>query len=67
MNFQRGCGHHGGVKCGLKAGNSVTLEMVYSSDSVRLAGANPKGGWRTKAARRSPRYTTKLSEVLRLH
>lgn len=28
--------------------------MVRGSDPVRLAGANPKGGWRTKAAKRSP-------------
>ncbi|HEX6622470.1 MAG TPA: DUF4113 domain-containing protein, partial [Pyrinomonadaceae bacterium] len=31
---------------------------------VRLAGVNPKGRWRTRAARRSPRYTTKLAEAL---
>ena len=39
------------------------LNKKYGRDTVRLAGANPKGRWRTKAAKRSPRYTTKLSEV----
>jgi DNA polymerase V len=42
------------------------LNKKYGRDTVRLAGANPKGRWRTKAAKRSQRYTTKLSEVLRL-
>jgi len=42
------------------------LNKKYGRDTVRLAGANPKGRWRTKAARRSPRYTTKLAEVPRL-
>jgi DNA polymerase V len=39
------------------------LNKKYGRDTVRLAGANPKGRWRTKAAKRSPRYTTKLAEV----
>jgi DNA polymerase V len=39
------------------------LNKKYGRDTVRLAGANPQGRWRTKAAKRSPRYTTKLSEV----
>ena len=42
------------------------LKRKYGRDTVRLAGANPKGRWRTKAAKRSPHYTTKLAEVLRL-
>ena len=42
------------------------LSKRYGRDTVRLAGANPKGRWRTKAAKRSPRYTTKLAEVLLL-
>jgi DNA polymerase V len=42
------------------------LNKKYGRDTVRLAGANPKGRWRTKVAKRSPRYTTKLSEVLLL-
>jgi hypothetical protein len=42
------------------------LNKKYGRDTVRLAGANPKGCWRTKAAKRSPRYTTKLAEVPRL-
>ncbi len=42
------------------------LNRKYGRDTVRLAGANPKGRWRTKAAKRSPRYTTKLAEVLQL-
>jgi DNA polymerase V len=42
------------------------LHKKYGRDTVRLAGVNPKGRWRTRAAKRSPRYTTKLAEVLRL-
>ena len=42
------------------------LNKRYGRDTVRLAGVNPKGRWRTKAAKRSPRYTTKLAEVLRV-
>lgn len=42
------------------------LNKKYGRDTVRLAGANPRGRWRTKAARRSPRYTTKLKEVIRV-
>lgn len=42
------------------------LNKKYGRDTVRLAGVSPKGRWRTKAAKRSPRYTTKLSEVLLL-
>jgi DNA polymerase V len=42
------------------------LNKKYGRDTVRLAGANPKGRWRTRAAVRSPRYTTKLSDVLLL-
>jgi hypothetical protein len=40
------------------------LHKRYGLDTVRLAGANPKGRWRTKAAKRSRRYTTKLAEML---
>lgn len=39
------------------------LNKRYGRDTVRLAGANPKGRWRTKGAKRSPHYTTKLAEV----
>jgi hypothetical protein len=39
------------------------LNKKYGRDTVRPAGANPKGRQRTKAAKRSPRYTTKLSDV----
>ena len=42
------------------------LNRKYGRDTVRLAGMNPKGRWGTKAAKRSPRYTRKLSEVPRL-
>jgi DNA polymerase V len=35
------------------------LNKKYGRDKVRLVEANPKGRWRTKAAKRSPRYTTK--------
>ena len=40
------------------------LNRKYGRDTVRLAGVNPKGRWRTRAAMRSPRYTTKLAEAL---
>lgn len=36
-------------------------------DTVRLCVANPNGRWKTKALRRSRRYTTRLSEVLQVH
>ena len=39
------------------------LNRKYGRDTVRLAAANPEGGWRMKAGRRSPRYTTRLSDV----
>jgi hypothetical protein len=31
---------------------------------MTVLGTTPKGRWRTKAAKRGPRYTAKLSEVL---
>ena len=39
------------------------LNKKYGRDTVRLARANPKGRWKTRAAKRSPRYTTKPAEV----
>lgn len=42
------------------------LNKKYGRDIVRLTGLHPKGRWRMKAAKRSPRYTTKLSDVLLL-
>jgi DNA polymerase V len=42
------------------------LNKKYGRDTVRLAAVIPKGWWRAKAAKRSPRYTTKLTEVLLL-
>jgi DNA polymerase V len=39
------------------------LNRRYGRNTVRLAGMNPKGKWKTRAAECSPRYTTKLSEV----
>jgi hypothetical protein len=39
------------------------LNRKYGRDTVRLASANPKGRCRTKAARRSPLYTTRLSDM----
>jgi len=41
------------------------LNKKYGRDTVRLAGANLKGRWRTKAMRRSPQYTTR-EHVLRV-
>ena len=42
------------------------LNKQYGRDTVRPAGVNPKDRWRMKAAKRSPRYTTKPAEVPRL-
>ena len=39
------------------------LNKRYGRDTVRLAGTNPKGRWRTKAAKLSPRDTTRLADV----
>jgi len=39
------------------------LNKKYGRDTVRLAGVNPKGRRRTKAAPASPLYTTKLTDV----
>jgi DNA polymerase V len=36
----------------------------HGHDTVRLGAARPDGRWKTKALRRSPRYTTRLREVL---
>ena len=36
----------------------------YSRHTVRAAGVNLKGRWRTKVAKRSLRYTTKLSDIV---
>jgi len=40
------------------------LSKKYGRDTVRLDGVNPKGMWRTKAAKRSPHNTTRLSDVV---
>jgi DNA polymerase V len=39
------------------------LNMKYGRDTVRWALAKPNGRWKTKAARCSPRYTTRLSDI----
>ena len=39
------------------------LNRKYGRDTVRLGSANPRGRWKTRAVRTSPRYTTRLSEV----
>jgi DNA polymerase V len=40
------------------------INRRWGRDTVRLATANPQGNWRTRVERRSPRYTTRLEEVL---
>jgi len=40
------------------------INRRWGRDTVRFATANPQGNWRTKIERRSPRYTTRLQEVL---
>jgi DNA polymerase V len=42
------------------------INNKYGRDTVRLGAANPNTRWGTKSLRRSPRYTTCLSEVLRV-
>lgn len=39
------------------------LNRKYGRDTVRLGTVNPQARWKTKAARSSPRYTTRLSDV----
>jgi DNA polymerase V len=40
------------------------INARYGHDTVRLGVAKPNGRWKTKFLRRSPRYTTRLKEVL---
>jgi len=40
------------------------INRRWGKDTVRFAVANPEGRWRTKFEKRSPRYTTRLQEVL---
>lgn len=40
------------------------LNAKYGRNTVCFGVARPDGRWKTKAARRSPRYTTRLEEVL---
>jgi DNA polymerase V len=43
------------------------INRRWGRDTVHFATANPDGAWRTKVERRSPRYTTRLSEVLTIN
>ena len=40
------------------------INRRWGKDTVRFAVANPEGRWGTKFEKRSPRYTTRLREVL---
>lgn len=40
------------------------INRRHGHDTVRLGAVRPKPAWGTKFLRRSPRYTTRLSEVL---
>lgn len=40
------------------------INRKYERDTVRFAVARPNGSWRNKFQKRSPRYTTRLEEVL---
>jgi DNA polymerase V len=42
------------------------INIKYGRGTVRFGAARPGGKWETKFLRRSPRYTTCLSEVLRV-
>jgi len=43
------------------------INRRWGRDTVRFATANPDGAWRTKVERRSPRYTTRLGDVLTIN
>jgi DNA polymerase V len=43
------------------------LNAKYGCGTVRLALARPDGRWKTKAARSSPHYTTRLSDIPTLY
>lgn len=40
------------------------INRRWGKDTVRFAAANPDGSWQPKFEKRSPRYTTRLQEVL---
>jgi DNA polymerase V len=45
----------------------VAVDQVnrrWGRDCIRFATANPQGNWCTKSEKYSPRYTTRLEEVL---
>ena len=42
------------------------INRRWGKDTVRFAAANPEGRWRPRSEKRSPRYTTRLPEVLTL-
>jgi DNA polymerase V len=43
------------------------LNAKYGRETVRLGVARPGGRWKTKAGRTSPRYTTRLDEIVTLY
>jgi hypothetical protein len=42
------------------------LNVKYGRGTVRFVTARPGGRWKTRAARSSPHYTTRLSDILLL-
>ena len=42
------------------------INRRHGRDTVRFGAARPGGGWATKSLRRSPSYTTRLADVLRV-
>ena len=40
------------------------INRKWGRDTVRFATANPEGNWQTKIEKRSPRYTTRLQEIM---
>jgi len=40
------------------------INRKWGRNTVRFATANPLGNWQTKVEKRSPRYTTRLQEVM---
>ena len=43
------------------------LNAKYGRGTIRFGVARPGGGWRTKAERVSPRYTTRLDEIMTVY
>ena len=43
------------------------INRRWGRDTIRFATAYPEGNWQTKIERCSPRYTTRLQEVMTIN